>query len=224
MIPDIEKFLFQEKTCLSILFIYDKEVTYISEVAANIDSTFAHTNKIIKKLDEIGFISTFFEGRTRFLQLTPKGWHYAKNLTQAHQVVLSDEIFEFPEGYVPTRKPDPEPEVSASAGAYAETGGADGTGFGGSERKKEKKVYVGPLTLEDRIEIFGDKIQEIYEEQTESDADSETLLRKLGPYDRELKMIGKEIEGLPDPDPKLVKSYRVAVMKYSFYLGKEYEK
>ncbi|WNY24741.1 hypothetical protein [Methanolapillus millepedarum] len=219
MISDIEKFLFQEKTCLSLLFIYDKEVTYISEVAENIDSTFAHTNKIIKRLEEIGFISSVFEGRTRFLQLTPKGWHYSKNLTEAYRVVFSDENFAFPEGYIPTRKPDPEPEILTVSGEKPNNVFV----AGGTERKKEKKVYVGPLTLEDRIEIFNDKIREIYEEQTESEADSKTLLRKLGPYDRELKMIGKEIESLENPDPKLVKSYRVAVMKYSFYLGKEYE-
>ncbi|WNY27127.1 hypothetical protein [Methanolapillus ohkumae] len=227
MLNDLEKLLFQEKTCLSILFIYEKEVTYISEVAENIDSTFSHTNKIIKKLDELGFISTFFEGRTRFLKLTPKGYYYAQHLTNAYKIAVSNEYFEFPEGYAPVRKAEEKTMELPAHSLDTDTGITyEAVSFHKKENRgiREKKVYVGPLTLDDRLEIFCGNIQDIYEEQTMAEADSGVLLRKLGPYDRELKMIGKEIEQMENPDPKLVKTYRVAVMKYSFYLGKEYEK
>ncbi|MDR2945020.1 MAG: hypothetical protein LBU81_08110 [Methanosarcinales archaeon] len=91
-----EKFLFQEKTVSSFLFIYRKEVTYISEVSVNIESTFAHTNKIVKRLESLGFLSSVFEGRNRFLKLTPKGYAFAQKLSEAVEISLSDEIFSYP--------------------------------------------------------------------------------------------------------------------------------
>ena len=216
---DSEKFLIHEKTLLALLFIYRKEVTYISEVSANIDSTFSHTNKIIKRLEEMGYISSLFEGRTRFLQLTPKGYYYTKQLEAAFEICRSDETFEFPEGYVPTRQEDPGENIAETEQSTPSIH-SENQSDSGSEKSRPIETH----TLAGRIQLFCHRIQEIYEEQTEAEADTESFLQKLGPYDRELKMIGREIEKLEPSEPSafvLTSAYRAAEMQYKFYLGKE---
>ena len=239
-LTDSERFLIQEKTLLALLFIHHKEVTYISEVSANIDSTFSHTNKIIKRLDELGYISSVFEGRTRFLQLTPRGYHYVQKTKAAFEICRADETFEFPEGYVPTRKEETA-ETDAASGQAAQSAYAasfspnsffspssslsSSSPFENpSDSGFEKPHPAGTQTLAGRIQLFCRRIQEIYEEQTEAGADAQTLLQQLGPYDRELQMIGREIEKLDMADSSafvLASAYRAAEMQYKFYLGKE---
>jgi len=235
---DDEKFLFQEKTSSALVFIYRKEVTYISEVASSIDSTFSHTNKIIKRLSEIGLLSSVFEGRSRFLQLTPRGYYFAKNLSEAVEIFNSEEEFEFPEGYIPTRKeevlqvtaenhdsafvqapldssvPSDSFVPSASSALFASHAPASPPAFSDMN---------SPVALAGRIQLFSIRIKEIYDNLTESGANDEILLRNLGPYDRELKIIAREIEKLDPADETtgdVISAYRAAKMQYSFYLGK----
>lgn len=214
---DDEKFLFQEKTGSALVFIYQKEVTYISEVAANIDSTFSHTNKIIKRLQEIGLLTSVFEGRSRFLQLTPRGYYFAQHFSEALDIFRSPDEVEFPDGYVPTRREEELPPVPAEISDIS-------LPVSESAAPVSASAADSPVTLAGRIQLFSIRIKEIYEAQTALGADAETLLRNLGPYDRELKMLSREISKL-DPDdemtPDVLSAYRAAEMQYSFYLGKE---
>lgn len=231
-----EKFLFQEKTVSAFLFIYQKEVTYISEVAANIESTFAHTNKIIKRLESIGFLSSVFEGRSRFLKLTPKGYAFAQKLSEAFEVCQSGDVFNYPEGYEPTRKIETaefDTEADASflterieqSGSAAKSDAKSNIKSDSKEKSGSKiKIPDGPLSTADRIKLFGLRIKEVYDELIENESDKTTFLRRLGPFDRELKLIGSEIEKLDSEDESVAElqaAYRAAEMQYSFYLGKE---
>lgn len=218
-----ERFLFQEKTVSVFLFIYRREVTYISEVSANIESTFAHTNKIVKRLENIGFLSSVFEGRSRFLKLTPKGYAFAQKLSEAFDVCQSDELFSYPEGYEPARRVE-----TADSGIYAETSLSQEINeqLSVPDPKTASKIKIpeGPLSTADRIKFFGLRIKEVYDELIEINADKTTFLRRLGPFDRELKIIGSEIEKSDPTDEsaaELQAAYRAAEMQYSFYLGKE---
>lgn len=214
---DDEKFLFQEKTSSALVFIYRKEVTYISEVSSNIDSTFSHTNKIIKRLQEIGLLSSVFEGRSRFLKLTPRGYNFAKNLFNAVEVLRSDEEFEFPEGYIPMRQTEDLPEsLDDHELPFVPAKSVSSVPPVSSEPSS-------PVTLAGRIQLFSIRIKEIYESLAESGAYDEALFRNLGPYDRELKMVAREIEKLDPADETtadVMSAYRAAEMQYSFYLGK----
>ncbi|MCL2550472.1 MAG: hypothetical protein FWE78_06090 [Methanimicrococcus sp.] len=220
---DDEKFLFQEKTSSALVFIYRKEVTYISEVASNIDSTFSHTNKIIKKLSEIGLLSSVFEGRSRFLQLTPRGYYFAKNLSEAVEIFNSDEEFEFPDGYIPTRQEEILPETSENQDSVFMPAPSVPSASSAPSSTSASPDMNSPVTLAGQIQLFSIRIKEIYENLTESGAHDEILLRNLGPYDRELKIIAREIEKL-DPANEttadVMSAYRAAKMQYSFYLGK----
>ena len=240
MVDSDEKFLFQEKTSSALIFIYRKEVTYISEVSSNIDSTFSHTNKIVKRLEEIGLLSSVFEGRSRFLQLTPRGYFLAKSLSEALETFRSSDEFIFPEGYLPTRKEEPAvqsntvseffnyetltPFVSPS-GSDSSSSSSSSSLFSSSEEKTNASaVKTASSVLFDRLQFFCFRIKEIYSGLEDSNADEELILQKLGPYDRELKLISRGIEKLDADDasrPELAAAYRAAEMQYSFYLGKK---
>ena len=232
-----EKFLFQEKTSATLIFIYRKEVTYISEVSSNIDSTFSHTNKIIKRLEEIGLLSSVFEGRSRFLKLTPRGYFLAKHLSESVDIFRSSHDFVFPEGYLPTRRETKQEEsVSEDQASYDffNYKAPDSSAFVPNSSTVVSD-YVSNLSeapaaktassiLFDRLRFFGTRIKEIYDELIDAAADPDLILQKLGPFDRELKMIYREIENLNSDDeslPDLMAAYRAAEMQYSFYLGKK---
>ncbi|WNY28368.1 hypothetical protein MmiEs2_05530 [Methanimicrococcus stummii] len=222
-----EKFLFQEKTVSALLFIYRIEVTYISEVSENIESNFAHTNKIIKRLESMGFLSSVFEGRSRFLKLTPKGYAFAQKLSAAFEVCKSDETFEFPEGYVPERKiQTADEDFTDSLSASALSGNSAPVfenKFVNPKPKSKSNLSGAPLSIMDRIKVFGLKIKEIYDELIEADADKDLFQKRFGEFDRELKIIGAEIEKLGSDDEskkELLAAYRAAEMQYSFYLEK----
>ena len=251
MVDSDEKFLFQEKTSSALIFIYRKEVTYISEVSSNIDSTFSHTNKIVKRLEEIGLLSSVFEGRSRFLQLTPRGYFLAKSLSEALETFRSSDEFIFPEGYLPTRKEEPAVQSntvseffnyetltpfvspfgsdssssSSSSSPSSSPSSSSSSLFSSSKEKTNASaVKTASSVLFDRLQFFCFRIKEIYSGLEDSNADEELILQKLGPYDRELKLISRGIEKLDADDafrPELAAAYRAAEMQYSFYLGKK---
>ena len=244
MVDSDEKFLFQEKTSSALIFIYRKEVTYISEVSSNIDSTFSHTNKIVKRLEEIGLLSSVFEGRSRFLQLTPRGYFLAKSLSEALETFRSSDEFIFPEGYLPTRKEEPavqsntvseffnyetltpfvSPSGSDSSSSSSPSSSSSSLFSSSEEKTNASAVKTASSVLFDRLQFFCFRIKEIYSGLEDSNADEELILQKLGPYDRELKLISRGIEKLDADDasrPELAAAYRAAEMQYSFYLGKK---
>ena len=222
-----EKFLFQEKTSSALIFIYQKEITYISEVSSNIDSTFSHTNKIVKRLEDIGLLNSVFEGRSRFLQLTPRGYFLAKSLSNSLDVYRSAEEFTFPEGYLPVRQ---EEEIlplqkNVEQDVFDDSKLSTNSSTPIFENRIEAPLMsVESMTLSDRLRFFSAHIKEVYESLIESGADPDLFLRKLGPYDRELKMISREIEKLNPEEAstvELASGYRAAEMQYAFYLGKK---
>ena len=230
-----EKFLFQEKTSAALIFIYRKEVTYISEVSSNIDSTFSHTNKIIKRLEDIGLLSSVFEGRSRFLQLTPQGYFLAKSLSDALDTFRSSDEFSFPEGYLPTRRDEAELTSAVPAShdffnyetpdsAFTSDSSAFSSASVSSDISEVLAAKTASSILFDRLRFFGTRIKEIYDELIDAAADPDLILQKLGPFDRELKMIYQEIGNLNSDEeslPDLTAAYRAAEMQYSFYLGKK---
>lgn len=238
-----EKFLFQEKTVLTLLFIYHKEVTYISEVSSNIESTFSHTNKIVKRLENLELLSSVFEGRSRFLQLTPQGYFFAQKLAEAVNIYRSDASFIYPEGYVPTR---PKDKINATGSfssipsdlinpvdGFENSVNSNNSNNSDNPNNSDKSYSIESvssakppeiLTLSDRIQFFGARIKEVYDELIEAGADKESILRRLGPFDRELKIIGRELKKISKDDDsaaEMAAAYRAAEMQYLFYLGKE---
>lgn len=71
----------KEKPVMTLVFIGDQDgETYCSEVSAEIDSTYAHTVRIISRLKELGLLETEKKGRKKMLKLTPEGKSHAQNM------------------------------------------------------------------------------------------------------------------------------------------------
>lgn len=70
-----EKSLFlNEKPVMALVTIRrNRGELYVSQIAKNVDTTYAHTVKIINKLEETGHVKSRKKGRKKFCQLTDKG-------------------------------------------------------------------------------------------------------------------------------------------------------
>jgi hypothetical protein len=75
---DAEKLFLQEKPTLALLIIGSMEKTYASVISKEIDSTFAHTTRILTKMEQCGLIRFTFEGRIKFVELTEYGMSSGK--------------------------------------------------------------------------------------------------------------------------------------------------
>ena len=244
---DSEKLFLQEKVPVALIFIASSRITYISEVADAIGSNFAHTKKVVTKLESGGYISSFFQGRTRYLHLTPKGWHLAESLKAVMALINTDaESFSFPSE---SESVDISPAVltpemiasgvlmtDAGAGSGPENAGkaagsssddddgavsgeAEETGSAGAPVKKLTEDVSTALFME-RIAAFSARIREIYERQTAAGADHETIRRSLGPFDRELKMIERDMRTENADNDDLLTAFRKAADTFAAYMSR----
>lgn len=70
------------KPCKALFAVQNLEdsETYPSKVSDKIDSTYAHTVKILERFTEMGLVDSEKEGRKRMLTLTEKGSTLAEDL------------------------------------------------------------------------------------------------------------------------------------------------
>ncbi len=61
----MQKIILQEKPTLALLFIGSMEKTYASIISKEIDSTFAHTTRILAKMEQSGLIKFTFGGTNK---------------------------------------------------------------------------------------------------------------------------------------------------------------
>ncbi len=79
MDEDTRSFFVKEKPVLALLSIKNSNCeTYCSKISDEIDSTYAHTVKIISKMRELGLIDTEEEGRKKIVTLSEKGERQAE--------------------------------------------------------------------------------------------------------------------------------------------------
>ncbi len=75
-----EYLFLQEKPSLALLAIEHFGRTYASVITKEINSTFAHTTKILCKMEEIGLVQFSVEGRIKYVELTEKGYDVIESL------------------------------------------------------------------------------------------------------------------------------------------------
>lgn len=79
MTEDAKSFFLKEKPVLTLLSIKNSNgKTYCSKISDGIDSTYAHTVKIMSKMKDLGLVETQKEGRKKIVTLTEKGERQAK--------------------------------------------------------------------------------------------------------------------------------------------------
>ncbi|MGP8321418.1 MAG: MarR family transcriptional regulator [Methanosarcinaceae archaeon] len=167
-----EQLFLQEKPTLALLAISSFKKTYVSVITKEINSTFAHTTKILSKMNEQGIVKFSVEGRVKYIELTKHGINIVdamKDLMVAFSVEPEEEN-RVPFGRHFSRSPEPTPPNAVTIA----------------------------LTIQEKIDQLRSKIETIYSVEREKGADNETLSRKLGPFNRDIKIIGDLIESSKD--------------------------
>jgi DNA-binding PadR family transcriptional regulator len=155
-----EHLFLQEKPALALLTIGALEKTYASVITKEINSTFAHTTKILSKMEHYGLVKFSVEGRVKYVELTELGSDVVEALKKL--------IITFEGGLT-----QEETDSSKSQPDAPET-----TEIGSESQNIQK-----------RIDQLRSKIETIYSGLSNSGADPDTIARRLGPFSRDIKII-----------------------------------
>lgn len=78
MKPEEREFFLNEKPVMALVTIRkNREDVYGSLISKKIDTTYAHTVKILSQMEELGLVESEKDGRKKILMLTSKGEDYA---------------------------------------------------------------------------------------------------------------------------------------------------
>lgn len=84
---ETERLLLKEKPCQALLAILELDQAYASLISKRIDSTFAHTLRILSQLEQAGLVYTRTEGRVRYVELTGPGKRAAEALRMLRKAI-----------------------------------------------------------------------------------------------------------------------------------------
>jgi DNA-binding MarR family transcriptional regulator len=165
--------------------------TYASIISKEIDSTFAHTTRILAKMEQCGLIRFTFEGRIKFVELTEYGKEVETALKDFRDIIEK-------EYHIGTmEKEKPERNIAEENLKEEEENTAEK-----EEKEKFEKIEVlDPLNAEmlDKIKKFNRKIESIYENAIDHRDSRDAISRKLGPYSRDIKKLHNQIERAGSP-------------------------
>lgn len=181
-----EKLFLQEKPTLTLLFIGSMEKTYASVISKEIDSTFAHTTRILAKMEQAGLIRFTSDGRIKFVELTEYGKGVETSLKDFRNVISEEIIVE------KVQKEDSEKEDLNESKRE------------NIEEDIEKLEYVeelNPLNAEilEKIKNIKSKIESIHRGILEQGDSKDAVYRKLGPYSRDIKKLHNQITKAESP-------------------------
>lgn len=177
-----EKLFLQEKPTLALLLIGSMGKTYASVISKEIDSTFAHTTRILAKMEQCGLIRFTFEGRIKFVELTEHGRDVETALKEFRDIISTG----FWQAELEKGNEDVEENVEKAEDLEIES----------EEIKK-----LDPLNAEvlERIRNLKSKIENIHKDSVEKGDSKDMISRKLGPYKRNIKKLQNEIENANPP-------------------------
>lgn len=106
-----EQLFLQEKPALALLAIWSLQKTYASVITKEINSTFAHTTKILSKMEEHGLVKFSQEGRVKYVELTDHG-HKVVDALKALIIALEGDLPENYEGNDVTEENTEDPAMA----------------------------------------------------------------------------------------------------------------
>ncbi|MDQ1274667.1 MAG: hypothetical protein QG610_239 [Euryarchaeota archaeon] len=196
---DAEKLFLQEKPTRALLFIGSTGKTYASVISKEIDSTFAHTTRILSKMEQSGLIRFTFEGRIKFVELTEYGKEVETALKDFRNIIAEE-------------SPLKEENMTAEEKEGVEKDWKEETEEKESEEWEEtesiKAKELDPLSAEtlEKVRNLRNKIESIYREAVEKGQNKEMISRKLGPNSRDVKKLHNQIENAETPVDETVVS------------------
>jgi DNA-binding MarR family transcriptional regulator len=181
-----EKLFLQEKPTLALLYIGSMGKTYASVISKEIDSTFAHTTRILAKMEQSGLIRFTFEGRIKYVELTEYGKEVEAALKEFRDIIAKDLLI----GTVQKEK------YERKAGEESTEGDGEEATEKEEDKILEKEKELDPVNAEilERIKKLKSKIESIHKSALEQGDSRDTISRKLGPYSRDIKKLQNQIE------------------------------
>ncbi|MCO5382893.1 MAG: MarR family transcriptional regulator [Methanosarcina barkeri] len=181
-----EKLFLQEKPTLALIFIGSREKTYASVISKEIDSTFAHTTRILAKMEQCGLIRFTFEGRIKFVELTEYGGEVETALKEFRDIIAE------------------EPSENREEKSERKDTGIEGEGeeaAGEEEKEPEQEEELDSLSAEilEKTKKLRNKIESIHRDAVEQGDSRDAISRKLGPYSRDIKKLQNQIERAESP-------------------------
>lgn len=161
----INQLFLQEKPVMALLIIWSSQKTYASVIKKKINSTFAHTTKILSNMEKLGLVKFTTEGRVKYIELT----QYGINVVEALQNLIIELNSNLSNGFMLK---------------YNTIQSHDFIYINDSDHE-----ILSKLTRIDEI------IHSIHLSLIDSTADRETIIRRLGPFKRDLKKIENAILG-----------------------------
>ena len=169
-----ENLFLQEKPTLALLAIWSFERTYASIITKEINSTFAHTTKILSKMEDHGLVQFKMDGRVKYVELTDQGVEVVNALKN---LILKLE-----------GETEQVPANSNISNAFQINDSQNDT-----ESNPENQ------TINKKIVNLRFKIENIYEELINDNEDNDAIARKLGPFKRDIKKLEEQIESSQYP-------------------------
>ncbi|WP_292487726.1 MarR family winged helix-turn-helix transcriptional regulator [Methanohalobium sp.] len=170
-----ENLFLQEKPTLALLAIWSFERTYASVITKEINSTFAHTTKILSKMEDCGLVQFKMDGRVKYVELTDRGMDVVNALKNLILKLENETEENSPDSNISTTFQNGESQSSEE-----------------SENQKDQSINSKVVSL--RL-----KIENIYEELSNNNEDNEAIARKLGPFKRDIKKLEDQIESSQNP-------------------------
>lgn len=198
---DAEKLFLQEKPTRALLFIGSTGKTYASVISKEIDSTFAHTTRILSKMEQSGLIRFTFEGRIKFVELTEYGKEVETALKDFRNIIAEESPLR--EEYLTAEETETVDKVREGKGTeYKESEEWE------EENESIKVKEIDPLSAEimEKVMNLRNKIESIYREAVEKGQSKEMVSRKLGPNSRDVKKLYNQIENAETPVDETVVS------------------
>ena len=182
-----EKLFLQEKPTLALIFIGSREKTYASVISKEIDSTFAHTTRILAKMEQCGLIRFTFEGRIKFVELTEYGGEVETALKEFRDIIAEEPS--------ENREERSERKDTGTEGEGEEAAGEE------EEKEPEQEEELDPLSAEilEKTKKLRNKIESIHRDAVEQGDSRDAISRKLGPYSRDIKKLQNQIERAESP-------------------------
>ena len=165
-----EQLFLQEKPTLALLAISSFKKTYASVITKEISSTFAHTTKILSKMEEHGLVEFTVEGRVKYVELTEHGMNVVDALKNLIIAIGEESSAKSINASVPSDTP---PSTSEDSDTPSQT-------------------------IQKKIDQLSSKIESIYNAASENGEDKDAISLKLGPFNRDIAMIEKMIESSND--------------------------
>ncbi|WP_342305137.1 MarR family transcriptional regulator [Methanolobus sp. ZRKC5] len=160
-----EQLFLQEKPTLALLAIWSLQKTYASVITKEINSTFAHTTKILSKMEEHGLLQFTIEGRVKYVELTEHGYNVVNALKNLIMAIEGE-------------SPDSEEEKKGDEATAQDT----------ESSENEKK-----LTLE-HISRLHEQIVTTYDNLFNKNSEPQEMKMKIGPFSRDIQLLLNSIE------------------------------